>query len=78
MNQLDLDVQVLNKFFSKLTPEEIIRESLKKFGKKIAYICSFGTESAIILDMIAKINKNFPIFLINTNFENLIKKDCKL
>ena len=26
------------------------------------------TESAIILDMIAKINKNFPIFLLNTNF----------
>ena len=90
MNQLDLDVQVLNKFFSKLAPEEIIRESLKKFGKKIAYICSFGTESAIILDMIAKINKNFPIFLINTNFlfpetiaykEELIRKlkltNCK-
>ena len=68
MNQLDLDVQSLNKYFSKLTPEEIIKECLKKFGKKITYICSFGTESAIILDMIAKINKNFPIFLLNTNF----------
>ena len=68
MNQLDLDVQSLNKYFSKLTPEEIIKECLKKFGKKITYICSFGTESAIILDMIAKINKNFPIFLLSTNF----------
>ena len=41
MNQLDLDVKSLNKYFSKLAPEEIIKESLKKFGKKITYICSF-------------------------------------
>ena len=34
MNQLDLDVQSLNKYFSKLAPEEIIKECLKKFGKK--------------------------------------------
>ena len=68
MNQLDLDVKSLNKYFSKLAPEEIIKESLKKFGKKITYICSFGTESAIILDMIAKINKNFPIFLVKYKF----------
>ena len=50
----------------------------------------FWTESAIILHMISKINKNFPIILLNTNFlffeticykEELLKKfnlkNCK-
>ena len=36
------------------------------FLDKIVYVCSFGSESAIILHMISKIKKNFPIVFINT------------
>ena len=53
---------------SRVNPEKILEISIKKFGNKITYICSFGTESAIILHMISKIDKKFPIFLLNTHF----------
>ena len=68
MNDLIENVSTLNKECQGLTPEKILEISIKKFGNKITYICSFGTESAIILHMISKIDKKFPIFLLNTNF----------
>ena len=48
----------LNRSFKKLSPIEILEESINGvFKNKIAYVCSFGTESAIILHMISKIDK---------------------
>ena len=45
------------------------------FKNKIAYVCSFGTESAIILDLISKIDKDLPIIMLNTHF--LFKETIK-
>ncbi len=78
MNQIVDQVKKLNELYSRFSPEDIIKESLNEFGKKIVYVCSFGTESAVILNMIASIDKDFPIFLLNTKFlfpETLIYKD---
>ena len=61
---------------------EIIRISINFFSKKkICYVCSFGAESAIILHMISKIDKSFPIIFLNTSklfqetiiYKNLLK-----
>ena len=59
----------LNKEYKDSSPELILRMTIEEiFKNKIAYVCSFGTESAIILHMISKIDSNFPVILINTNF----------
>ena len=59
----------LNEDYNNLSPMEIIEQSINDvFKNEIAYVCSFGTESAIILHMISKTEKNLPIILINTNF----------
>ena len=68
MNQRIELITTLNEECQGLAPEEILEISIKKFDNKITYICSFGTESAIILHMISKIDKKFPIFLLNTHF----------
>ena len=68
MNQSIEIISTLNKECQGLAPEEILEISIKKFNNKITYICSFGTESAIILHMISKIDTKFPIFLLNTHF----------
>ena len=58
----------LNKEYKDSSPELILRMTIEEiFKNKIAYVCSFGTESAIILHMISKIDSNFPVILINTN-----------
>tara|TARA_B100000575_G_C23110748_1_gene641620 strand:- start:263 stop:961 length:699 start_codon:yes stop_codon:yes gene_type:complete len=59
----------LNKEYKDSPPDLILRMTIEEiFKNKIAYVCSFGTESAIILHMISKIDRNFPVILINTNF----------
>ncbi len=59
----------LNDNYKKLSPMEVLEKTIREvFRNEIAYVCSFGTESAIILHMISKIDKNLPVILINTNF----------
>ena len=62
------NINELNSKFGRYLPERIISISMEIFSGKIAYVSSFGTESAIILHMISRINKNLPIVLINTYF----------
>ena len=62
-------LNVLNSNSEKSSPQKILNDSITSLFKgKLAYVCSFGTESAIILHMISKIDKNIPIILLNTNF----------
>ena len=61
LNKLNLDLGLM-------TPKKILEKSLDIFEDKIAYVCSFGTESAILLHIISQIDKTFPIILLNTHF----------
>ena len=68
---MDLGAERLNKLnleFGLMTPEKILEKSLDIFEDKISYVCSFGTESAILLHIISQIDKSFPIILLNTHF----------
>ena len=59
----------LNDNSKKLSPQDILDNSINNiFKKKMVYVCSFGTESAIILHMISEIDRSLPIILLNTNF----------
>ena len=59
----------LNDNSKNLSPQNILENSINNiFKKKMVYVCSFGTESAIILHMISKIDRSFPIILLNTNY----------
>ena len=63
------DIEVLNNSFLECNPKLILEHSINNlFKNKIAYVCSFGTESAIILDLISKIDKDLPIIMLNTHF----------
>ena len=61
LNKLNLDLGLM-------TPKKILEKSLDIFEDKIAYVCSFGTESAILLHIISQIDKTFPVILLNTHF----------
>ncbi len=66
----------LNEDNKNLLPQNILEDSINNiFRKKMVYVCSFGTESAIILHMISEIDRSFPIILLNTNY--LFKETIK-
>ena len=59
----------LNDRNKRLSPQKILENSINNiFESKIVYVCSFGTESAIILNMISEIDRSLPIILLNTNY----------
>ena len=59
----------LNDNSKKMAPQDILDNSINNiFKKKMVYVCSFGTESAIMLHMISEIDRSLPIILLNTNF----------
>ena len=69
MDHHSIYLKNLNKEYKDSPPDLILRMTIEEiFKNKIAYVCSFGTESAIILHMISQIDRNFPVILINTNF----------
>ena len=73
---------ILNENYRDLSPFQILENSIKTdFKNKMVYVCSFGTESAIILHMISRIDKSLPVLLLNTNFlfeETIIYKNYLL
>ena len=72
----DFEIKALNSKFADGEPRSILEHSiLNLFKNKITYVCSFGTESAIILDLISKIDKDLPIIMLNTHF--LFKETIK-
>ena len=68
---MNIDENLLNQLNNdnkNLSPQNILESSIDNiFKKKLVYVCSFGAESAIILHMISKIDRSFPIILLNTS-----------
>lgn len=62
------DLEKLNNDFEKATPLEIVRWATEKFAPKIAATSSFGPESGVLLDLIAKADPNTPVLFLETGF----------
>ena len=61
------NINELNKCFENKSSFSIINQSVNSlFKNRIVYVCSFGSESAILLHMLSLIDKNFPIIFLNT------------
>lgn len=52
--------------FESKTAQEVLAWGLKEFGPKIALASSFGAEDVVLIDMLAAIDKNARIFVLDT------------
>jgi phosphoadenosine phosphosulfate reductase len=54
--------------FEGMEAEALLAETIveKRFGKAVL-VSSFGTESAVLLHMVSRLDPGFPIFFLNTN-----------
>lgn len=71
MNAIDrtlpvLDVQALDARLQTAAPLEIIAAALDAFPGRVAAVSSFGTESAVLLHMIAEVDKATPVLFLDT------------
>ena len=57
----------LDALYGHLTPEKIIERSVRDhFVGEIAAVSSFGADSAVLLDMIAGIDRSLPVIFLDT------------
>lgn len=59
-------IELLNKKFKDVKPEEVLEFFLNKYGEKTALSSSFGAEDQVLTDMMLKIDKRANIFTLDT------------
>jgi len=67
-NATDFEIDRLNEKCEKLRADSVLRLVLGRFRTEIALVSSFGADSAVLLHMISKIDKETPILFLDTEF----------
>ncbi len=60
------DVAGLNAHLRDASPERILETALQTFPGRIAMVSSFGSESAVLLHMLSRIDVNAPVLFLDT------------
>ncbi|CAN7370995.1 phosphoadenylyl-sulfate reductase [Phenylobacterium sp. LjRoot219] len=47
-------------------PRTVIEAALETFGDRLALVSSFGSESAVLLDLASKVDPNIPVLFLDT------------
>jgi phosphoadenosine phosphosulfate reductase len=47
-------------------PRTILEEAVETFGDRLALVSSFGAESAVLLDLVAKVRPEIPVLFLDT------------
>lgn len=66
-DEYDSRVDILNLSYRDADAKDILTVARKeKFGEKLAYVSSFGAESAVMLGLISEVDKSIPVIFIDT------------
>ena len=55
-----------NAFFAQKEPQELMEWVLKTYQDKVALACSLSAEDTVLLHILASINKNARVFVLDT------------
>ena len=47
-------------------PRSVLEAAVETFGDNLALVSSFGAESAVLLDLVAKVKKDMPVLFLDT------------
>lgn len=56
----------LNAQFGAASPQVILAQALKEYRTRITLVSSFGAEAAVLLHMLAQIDRDIPVMMIDT------------
>ncbi|MCF6095279.1 phosphoadenylyl-sulfate reductase [Microaerobacter geothermalis] len=68
MKQYQEQLGKLHTGFAEKKPEEILEWALGTYMPDLALACSFGAEDMVLLEMMMKLNKEVPVFFLDTSF----------
>lgn len=62
----DLGMSDLNDVHSGKSPQDVLRAAIELYDGEITLVSSFGAESAVLLHMVAQINPDVPVLMVDT------------
>lgn len=54
--------------FESQQPQDVLKDTIKRFAPKIVVACSFGAEDVVLVDMVHRIDPSIPLFYLDTDF----------
>lgn len=54
--------------FESQQPQDVLKDTIKRFAPKIVVACSFGAEDVVLVDMVHRIDPTIPLFYLDTDF----------
>jgi len=63
-----MNIAELNKKFENASAQDIMRWAVETYGPKAALSSSFGAQSAVLLHMLAEIDRSIPVLFLDTGF----------
>ena len=60
------DAAILSARLAKARPQEIVEAAVGRFGRRMAVVSSFGTESAVLLKFVADVDRSLPVLFLDT------------
>ncbi|MBM4320363.1 MAG: phosphoadenylyl-sulfate reductase [Deltaproteobacteria bacterium] len=60
------EVPILDDQLSRLDAEAIVRWSVNRFGRQLAFACSFGAEDVVVLDLLLQADAGARVFVLDT------------
>ena len=61
-----LGIVALNGMFAEMDAEGVLRQAVDLLPDDLAIVSSFGTDSAVILDMVSRIDRTLPVLFLET------------
>jgi phosphoadenosine phosphosulfate reductase len=58
--------EALNLAYGRTRPEDVLAATLAEFPDRVALVSSFGADSAVLLHMIAGLDRDLPVLMIDT------------
>jgi phosphoadenosine phosphosulfate reductase len=65
---MDLDIQADQTAAESWTAEEVIEWGFRRFHPEVAIASSFGAEDVVLIDIAARLQPNFRVFTLDTDF----------
>lgn len=74
---MTVDLAKQNEIFETQTPQEILKWGEERFGRDIALMSSFGTESVVLLHMVSQTAPEMKVLFLETGYHFQETKDYK-
>lgn len=63
----DAEAELISQDFKNVSPENVLRWAIARFGSEVAMATGFGAEGCVLIDMLSRIDRHVRVFYLDTD-----------